>query len=157
MTGETTPRKLQGKMWIRPAAASSPLPLLLPTLGNVAWSDRSPVPLVHQAMIGDGMGFTISSSPATLEDSPSPTARRVTNGPFIFSRDSFDDEMQISSSAMVPNSCSSFDPHHRTQGHGRTTRTIFGESGKPIKPRAAYLEQHAPHVSNLPSLLAKRF
>ena len=152
MTGETTPKKLQGKMWIRPAAASSPLPILLPTLGNVAWAERSPVPRVHQAMIEDGIGLTItSSSPTTPNDDPSPMARQVTSSPFIFSRDSFDDEMLLPSSAMFPNSSPSFGPyHHRMQGHGMT-RTIFGESGKPIKPRADYSERHAPRFSNLSS------
>ena len=136
-------------MWIRPAAAST---ILLPTLGSVAWAERSPVPRVHQAMIEDGKGFTItSSSPTTPNDDPSPMARQVTNSPFIFSRDSFDDEMLLPSSAMFPNSSPSFGPyHHRMQGHGMT-RTIFGESGKPIKPRAAYSERHAPRFSNLSS------
>ena len=153
MTGETTPRKLQGKMWIRPAAASSPLPILLPTRGGAAWAERSPVPRVHQAMIEDGIGVAItSSSPTTPNDDPSPMARQVTSSPFIFSRDSFDDEMLLlPSSAMFPDSSPSFGPyHHRMQGHGMT-RTIFGESGKPIKPRAAYSERHAPRFSNLSS------
>jgi hypothetical protein len=146
MADETTPRRLQGKLWIRPAATSSPLTFSLPTPGNVAWAERSPVPHQYQAMIEDGMGFAIVSSPTALNGAPSPTACRSTNRPLVLRGDSFDDDMLPTSSAMFPSSSSSFDPYRRMH---HTTRTIFGESGKPIKPRAAYLEQHAFHSSNL--------
>lgn len=139
-----TPRKLQGKMWIRPAATSSPVPLS--NLAHAALAAKSPVSHGHQAMIDDGVGFRIISHPPTLNDSPSPTARQVTDGSCCFPSpdSSFDDEMLLSSSATYPNSSSSFDLYQRMQGHGHTTRIIFGESGKPIKPRTAYLEQFTP-------------
>ncbi len=72
-------------------------------------------------------------------------ARQLTYDSFFPTPDSsFDDDMLLSSSVTFFNSSSYFDLYHRMQGRGHAARIIFGESGKPIKPRTAYLEQYAP-------------
>ena len=140
-----TPKRLQGKMWIRPAvSASSPVPFVFPTPTNAnssaAWS---PVHSVHQATIEDGSGFATGISPTSaLKDSP---IRQVTDASFLSSPDpSFDDEMILTPFATPHDPCSSFDPYRQMQGRGIATRIIFGESGKPIRPRTAYSGQFAP-------------
>ncbi|KAL3810914.1 hypothetical protein ACHAXA_008764 [Cyclostephanos tholiformis] len=134
MADNATTKKLQGKMWIRPAAASSPVPFPFHIVTNAA---SVPVPDGHHSMIEDGLEFTIIS-PTSASNDPFP--RQVTDASFFPSPDpSFDDEMKPASFATSPDLSSSFDQYHQVQGRRGTTRIIFGESGKPIKPRNAYL------------------
>lgn len=105
--------KFEGRLWIRPACATK-MPFF-PTLSRVA-----PSPLSSKEQIENHGGFADMTS---LND-PAQT-RQVTDG-------SFNDEMYMYTS---PNS--SFDSYQQRQaGIGNPARIIFGESGKPIKPRS---------------------
>mmetsp|Transcript_29229 Transcript_29229/g.62158 ORF Transcript_29229/g.62158 Transcript_29229/m.62158 type:complete len:221 (+) Transcript_29229:249-911(+) len=110
--------KLEGRLWIRPAATRSQMPSFPALASRVAPYPSS----TEQQEIKDG-GFANMTS---LNDSKQ--ARQVTDGSSS-SPTSFNDDMWLYTS---PNS--SFDSYQR-QGLG-PARIIFGESGKPIKPRA---------------------
>lgn len=159
----TTPKKLQGNMWIRPAG---PVPFLFPTLTNGS-NDHVSLSECQATMSNnkDGGVMISSSSPLKFGDTASswPAHQIVPNGTTLFYASpttslSYDDDELLHSlsnnttphnATMLSNNCaaSSFEPYSgsssssssRKQGQGNMVN--FGESGKPIKPRATYLEE----------------
>ena len=165
----TTPKKLQGNMWIRPAG---PVPFLFPTLTNGSSNDHVSLSECQATMSNDKDGGVMISSSSPLKFGGDTTSTRpahqiVPNGTTIFYASpttslSYDDDDELLHSlsnnnnntaphnaTMLSNNCaaSSFEPYSgggsssssRKQGQGNMVN--FGESGKPIKPRATYLEE----------------
>ncbi len=144
---DSTP-KLKGKMWIRPATAAdtlttSPVKFFPSDYGSPSTSPASKEQ--HPRLQVDDVGFAYTDmvDAANHEPSPSSNARQVTDGSStsplnLAGPTSFDDDMLLSYTASSQLNSSSFDDSLlHPQQHGRP-KIIFGESGKPIKPRARY-------------------
>lgn len=129
--GPSSPTIFKGKMWIRPAAtvaASSHHRLLFPALANVAPSSPSSKEYRQLEDNNEGLFKDVRQ-------------QEVTDGSLLPSPTSFDDEMMT----MYPLSPKSSLDSAAYQGQQRhdPPRIIFGESGKPIKPRSAF-EHYTP-------------
>ena len=153
-TAATHSPKLTGKCWVRKAATTSPVPLF-PSALCLSWAaSRSPTSpnkehYHQQQQYVDNI---------TMNNDSSSPVRQVTNESTLQSPTSLDDEMMLMHDAddtlshimyTSPNSSFDYDHHQGPQEQQQgpyqgiikpvgKRSIIFGESGKPIKPRSAF-------------------
>ena len=123
--------KLRGKMWIRPVAVRGPASFMPPG------ANEAPSPTAKERrrrVEGDEGVGNVSASSFSFSPLHSPV-RRGTQSP--------EDDVMMEYEVSSPSSfdCSYYE-HRVGSGSPKSTRIIFGESGKPIKPRIAF----EPHL-----------
>ena len=155
-TTATYSPKLTGKCWVRKAATTSPVPFFPSALCLSGATSRSPTSpnkedYHQQHQYVDNV---------TMNNDASSPVRQVTNESSLRSPTSLDDEMMfmhdaddtLSSIMMYTSPNSSFDHHQGPQEEQQKQQgpyqgiikpaakrsIIFGESGKPIKPRSSF-------------------
>jgi len=126
-SSSSSSQQLRGKMWIRPVATRTSTMPFRPVLASVA---HSPNASSAEQQVEDSRGLFNDNNFTPVAPKNVSPFRQVTVSPILD-----DDEMMLYTS---PNS--SFDSFQRHGGRTspKSARIIFGESGKPIKPRNAF-------------------
>mmetsp|Transcript_31552 Transcript_31552/g.54885 ORF Transcript_31552/g.54885 Transcript_31552/m.54885 type:complete len:221 (+) Transcript_31552:196-858(+) len=126
-SSSSSQQQLRGKMWIRPVATRTSTMPFRPVLASVA---HSPNASSAEQQVEDSRGLFNDNNFTPVAPKNVSPFRQVTVSPILD-----DDEMMLYTS---PNS--SFDSFQRHGGRTspKSARIIFGESGKPIKPRNAF-------------------